>query len=130
MNDKQNQDVMVSVESNYIEGQSDPNNQQYVFSYTVTINNNSDEACQLISRHWLIQDANQKIEEVYGEGVVGKQPVIGPGEGFQYTSGAVIETDFGTMEGRYFMIRRQSDITVEFEIPIPKFILTVPRTIH
>lgn len=123
--------VFVSTESAYVAQQSKPQNNRYVFTYTVTIHNNSAEACQLISRHWLIQDANRKNEEVYGEGVIGEQPIIQPGEHYQYTSGAVIETEIGTMEGRYFMIQKSSDNEViEFEIIIPKFTLSIPRTLH
>ncbi len=123
MNDK----VKVSTITDYIPQQSDENNKRFVFSYTITIENNSDTTFQLISRHWLIQDANLKIEEVYGEGVVGEQPVINPGESYTYSSGAVLETEIGTMEGRYFMQTKSND---EFEVKIPKFVLSVPRVLH
>ena len=119
--------VKVSALTGFIEQQSDVNNKRFVFSYTITIENVSDSAFQLVSRHWVIQDANRKVEEVYGEGVVGEQPVIEPGESYTYTSGAVLETEMGTMEGRYFMINKAKN---EFEVPIPKFVLSVPRTIH
>ena len=117
----------ISVVTSYVEPQSDEANNRYVFAYTITIRNNSDEPFQLMSRHWLIQDANSKVEEVYGEGVVGNQPVIAPGEKYTYSSGAVLETEMGTMEGRYFM---QSSDNNEFEVAIPKFVLSVPRTLH
>lgn len=122
--------IDIQVETNYVEQQSQPDAQSFVFSYTITISNLSDSICQLISRHWIIQDANGKTEEVYGEGVVGDQPIIAPGESYTYSSGAVLKTDMGTMEGRYFMITRDSGSTSEFEAPIPKFLLSVPRTIH
>ena len=101
------------------------------FFYTITIHNESDIACQLLSRHWVIQDSNRKIEEVYGEGVIGEQPLIQAGGKYQYTSGAVLETEIGTMEGRYFMIKKSSKSSAqEFEINIPKFTLSIPRTLH
>jgi len=123
--------IRVTSETGFVPQQSAPDDNRYVFSYTITIHNDSDTACQLLSRHWVIQDSNKKIEEVYGEGVVGEQPLIQPGEKYQYTSGAVLETEIGTMEGRYFMIQKsQEDTTEEFEIDIPRFILSVPRTLH
>ncbi len=123
--------IRVTSETGFVPQQSEPDDNRYVFSYTITIHNDSDTACQLLSRHWVIQDSNKKIEEVYGEGVVGEQPLIQPGEKYQYTSGAVLETEIGTMEGRYFMIQKShEDTTEEFEINIPRFILSVPRTLH
>ena len=113
--------------SSFVKNQSDENNKRFVFSYTITIENISDKAFQLISRHWVIQDANRKIEEVYGEGVVGEQPIIASGEKYSYSSGAVLETEMGTMQGRYFMLSPNMD---EFEVVIPKFVLSVPRTLH
>ena len=125
-NNKMNQKVEISTQTQFVPQQSDSKNKRYVFAYTVTITNKSDRTCQLMSRHWVIQDANQKIEEVYGEGVIGEQPVIKPGESYQYTSGAVLETEMGTMEGRYFMLSSDN----EFEVPIPRFVLSVPRILH
>lgn len=119
--------VKVSALTGFVEQQSDVDNNRFVFSYTITIENASESAFQLVSRHWVIQDANRKVEEVYGDGVVGEQPVINPGESYTYTSGAVLETEMGTMEGRYFMINQSKN---EFEVPIPKFVLSVPRTLH
>jgi len=113
--------------SSFVKNQSDENNKRFVFSYTITIENISDKAFQLISRHWVIQDANRKIEEIYGEGVVGEQPIIASGEKYSYSSGAVLETEMGTMQGRYFMLSPNMD---EFEVVIPKFVLSVPRTLH
>ncbi len=117
----------ISAVTSFVPQQSDIKNNYYVFSYVISIENISDEPFQLMSRHWIIQDANRKIEEVYGDGVIGKQPLIFPGETYSYSSGAVLETEIGTMEGRYFMLAKETD---EFEVSIPKFILSVPRTIH
>jgi Uncharacterized protein affecting Mg2+/Co2+ transport len=120
------QNVEISTQTQFVPQQSDSKNKRYVFAYTVTITNRSEKTCQLMSRHWVIQDANKKIEEVYGEGVIGEQPIIQPGQSYQYTSGAVLETEIGTMEGRYFMLSSNQ----EFEVPIPRFVLSVPRTLH
>lgn len=128
--------VVVSSTSAYIEKQSDIKNKRFVFTYKITIANQSDETVQLLSRHWVIQDANLKTEEIYGEGVIGEQPVIQPGESYSYISGAILETEIGTMEGRYFLISKPNISTqeklndTEFEISIPKFTLTVPRVLH
>jgi len=121
----------VKSETKFIAGQSDPKANRFVFSYTITIENHSQQPCQLISRHWMIQDANHKVEEVYGEGVIGEQPLIAPQESYQYTSGAVLETELGTMEGRYFMLHQPDELdNHEFEILIPRFTLSIPRTVH
>lgn len=117
----------ISTVTNFVEQQSDSAKNRFVFAYTITIENISEYPFQLISRHWVIQDANRKIEEVYGEGVVGEQPLIHPGESYTYSSGAVLKTEMGTMEGRYFMLSNSSD---QFEIQIPKFVLSIPRTLH
>ena len=123
--------ITISVETGYVENQSDPAKQRYVFFYTITIKNVGESDCQLISRHWLIQHGQGRTEEVYGEGVVGEQPVITPGGSYTYTSGAVLETEFGSMQGRYFMIQRDEDGNArELEAPIPQFTLCVPRTLH
>lgn len=119
--------IDVSVESAYIEAQSDPENGRYVFAYTITIANTGSQAAQLISRHWIITNAENKVQEVRGEGVVGEQPVLLPGSSFQYTSGAVLETPIGTMCGSYKMVA--SDGT-RFDAEIPPFTLSVPRTLH
>lgn len=122
---------LITSATGYVESQSDAKSSRYVFSYTITIENQSEYPCQLLSRHWVIQDANQKIEEIYGEGVIGQQPVIEPGEKYRYSSGAVLETEIGTMEGRYFMIcKSDEEGHLEFDVQIPKFVLSVPRTIH
>ncbi len=117
----------ISTKTGFIEQQSDLENGRFVFSYTITIENISEKPFQLLSRHWIIQDANRKVEEVYGEGVIGEQPLIVPGESYTYTSGTVLETEMGTMEGRYFMV---GDANKQFEITIPKFVLSIPRTLH
>lgn len=122
-------DVSASIKVNtqFVEQQSDINARRYVFAYTITISNVGQSAFQLMSRHWIIRDANNKSEEVYGEGVVGQQPLIEPGKEFTYTSGAVLDTEMGTMEGKYFV--QLADGT-ETSISIPKFVLSVPRVLH
>ena len=136
MKDELSENVLVSSTTTYIEQQSDIKNNRFVFAYKITISNQSDQTVQLLSRHWIIQDANLKIEEIYGEGVIGEQPVIKPGESYSYTSGAILETEIGTMEGRYFLISKpknsieDNSLNTEFEISIPKFTLTIPRTLH
>ncbi len=127
--------ITVNAVSQYVPQQSNTNIGRFVFAYTVTIQNNSDKPYQLLSRHWVIQDGNMKTEEIYGEGVIGEKPVITPGSEYSYTSGAVLETDMGTMEGRYFFSNTQTDSTLEknqheIEILIPKFLLSIPRTVH
>lgn len=119
--------TQVDVETAYIEEQSDPEQNRYVFSYTITIRNEGSVAAKLLSRHWIITDADGKVQEVEGEGVVGEQPHLSPGEGFRYTSGTVLETPVGSMQGTYHMI---ADDGVEFEAEIPAFTLATPRTLH
>ncbi|MCH2189534.1 MAG: Co2+/Mg2+ efflux protein ApaG [Gammaproteobacteria bacterium] len=127
-----NPDIQVSAISEFVPQQSDASNNRYVYSYTITIKNNSDQPYQLLSRHWLIQDGNMKVEEIYGDGVIGEQPKIKPGDSYSYSSGAVLETDIGTMEGRYFFKPCfNSESSVEkVEIAIPKFLLSIPRIVH
>ncbi|HXH03743.1 MAG TPA: Co2+/Mg2+ efflux protein ApaG [Candidatus Competibacteraceae bacterium] len=119
--------IKVSARSFYIEEQSNPDLNRYVFAYTITIQNQGTVAAKLLSRHWIITDANGKVEEVRGEGVVGEQPYLRPGEGFQYTSGAILETPVGAMRGSYQML---ADDGVRFEAQIPAFGLSVPRVLH
>lgn len=119
--------IRVEVTTNYVEDQSDPDNDHYVFSYTVTIRNEGSVPARLLSRHWIITDSNQQVKEVRGEGVVGEQPYLRPGEGFRYTSGTMLETPVGTMRGSYQM---QGDDGVTFDAEIPSFTLSVPRTLH
>jgi ApaG protein len=119
--------ITVEVETQYVEGQSEPDSDRYVFSYTIIIRNEGSVPAQLLSRHWVITDANGNVQEVKGEGVVGEQPHLNPGEGFQYTSGAMITTPVGSMSGSYQMV---ADDGEEFEAEIPAFTLAIPRTLH
>jgi ApaG protein len=121
------QNINVDVDTLYIESESSPVNSQYVFAYTITITNEGTEAAKLMTRHWVITDANGHVEEVHGDGVVGEQPYLRPGEGFQYTSGAVLKTPVGTMSGSYQMV---TDSGSNFDAEIPEFILSSPRTLH
>ena len=106
---------------------SEPEEGRFVFSYTITLVNRGSVSAQLLSRHWVITDADSQVEEVRGDGVVGEQPVLNPGEGFRYTSGAVIETPVGTMHGSYQMVAEDGQ---QFDATIPEFVLSVPRTLH
>jgi ApaG protein len=117
----------ISVATQFLDEQSDPEGERYVFAYTIRIRNLGRLPAQLLDRHWVITDGNGRIEEVRGEGVVGEQPRLEPGEAFTYTSGAVLETAVGTMQGSYHM---SGDDGTEFEAPIPAFTLSVPRTLH
>lgn len=119
--------VDVTVKTTYIEAQSAPETNRYVFAYTVTITNSGRVPARLVSRHWVITDANEKVQEVRGEGVVGEQPHLPPGASFQYTSGTMIETPVGSMRGSYQMI---ADDGTEFDAEIPRFVLSMPRTLH
>jgi ApaG protein len=119
--------VQVSVVSEYAPDRSRPTDQQWFFLYTITLANQSDETVQLLSRHWVITDATGKVEEVRGPGVVGQQPVLGPGESFTYTSGCPLGTAFGTMEGTYQMVTRGGE---GFEAHIARFTLSEPYTVH
>ena len=119
--------IKVSVDTTYLESQSDKTDDRYVFAYTVTIQNNGDVPAKLLTRHWVITDSNGKIQEVRGDGVVGEQPHLKPGEGFQYTSGTMLETPVGTMHGSYLM---QADDGTEFDAEIELFTLSAPRVLH
>ncbi|MFC0677189.1 Co2+/Mg2+ efflux protein ApaG [Lysobacter korlensis] len=119
--------VDVDVATRYLDQQSEPERRRYVFAYTIDIHNTGKVPAQLVARHWIITDANGKVQEVTGEGVVGKQPWLQPGEHFRYTSGAILETDLGLMQGSYVMLAEDG---TEFEAPVPVFALTVPRTLH
>lgn len=127
MTDQTLHNITVEVETQFVETQSEPENDRYVFSYTITIRNEGDEPAQLLSRHWIITDANGSIQEVKGEGVVGEQPHLNPGEGFQYTSGTMIATPVGSMQGTYHLIADNGEL---FEAEIPSFTLAIPRTLH
>ena len=117
----------VSVETTYIAEQSDPDNERYAFAYTITIKNEGSVPAKLVTRHWVITDADGNTQEVRGDGVVGEQPHLNPGEGFQYTSGTLLDTPVGSMHGSYSM--RAEDGT-EFEAPIPLMRLHMPNSVH
>lgn len=119
--------IAVRVQTAYIEEQSAPELSRYVFAYTITIRNEGAVAAKLVSRHWVITDANGKVQEVQGVGVVGEQPHLKPGEGFQYTSGTVLETPVGSMEGTYQMV---TDDGTKFDTAIPAFTLSTPKALH
>lgn len=119
--------ILVEAAPHFIAAQSAPDQGRYVFVYTITITNAGAVPARLLSRHWLITDANGKIQEVRGDGVIGEQPYLKPGETFRYTSGAMIETPVGTMQGEYTM---RSDDGDDFNAHIPRFTLSIPRTLH
>jgi ApaG protein len=119
--------IKVDVQTAYIGEQSIPDLHRYVFAYTVTIKNTGSLPAKLLTRHWIITDANGKVQEVRGEGVVGEQPYLRPGEGFQYSSGTMLETPVGSMRGSYQML---ADNGVEFDAEIPAFTLSLPHTLH
>ena len=123
----QDHNIEVDVETAYLEEQSSPNMNRYVFSYTITIRNEGNISAKLLTRHWIINDANGNVQEVHGEGVVGEQPYLKPGESFQYTSGTVIETPVGSMEGSYQML---SEDGTPFNADIPAFTLSLPNKLH
>ena len=107
--------------------QSDEADNRYVFSYTITVTNHGESTVQLLSRHWIITDGNNQVQEVRGQGVVGEQPVIKPGQSFAYTSGSVLATPVGTMTGSYQMVDEDG---TKFNAPIAQFVLSVPRVLH
>lgn len=119
--------IKIDVVTRYLPEQSAPAENRFVFAYTITINNRGLIAVRLLSRHWRITDANNRVQEVRGEGVVGEQPLIAAGESYTYTSGSMLETPVGTMEGSYHMI----DIDGQrFDAPIPVFSLAQPGALH
>ena len=120
-------DIAISVDTRFLDDQSAPAENRYAFAYTITIANHGSVGARLLSRHWIITDANGKVHEVRGDGVVGEQPWMRPGSNFEYTSGAVIETELGTMRGSYQMV---ADDGTQFDAMIPTFVLTTPRTLH
>lgn len=127
MSDTLTNQVEIEVETHYIEEQSIPEEDRYVFAYTITIHNRGEQAARLLHRHWIITDGDGNTQEVRGEGVVGEQPHIGPGDYFRYTSGTILETPVGTMEGSYHM---RADDGTEFNATIPVFTLSLPHTLH
>jgi len=125
--DKINYEFSIEVATDYVDEQSEPDVGRYVFAYTITIANKGNVPAKLLSRHWVITDANGKVQEVSGDGVVGEQPHLNPGEEFRYSSGAVLETPVGAMQGRY---RMEADNGTSFDAPIPAFTLAVPGVLH
>ena len=120
-------EITVVPKASYVADQSDPAKDHFVFSYTITITNTGDVAAQVLSRHWIITDAEHRVQEVKGLGGVGQQPLLRPGESFEYSSGASIATSVGTMHGTY-QVRADDGHT--FDATIPPFTLSVPRTLH
>ncbi len=119
--------IEISIETQYIPEHSDPGEQRYSYAYTITIRNLCKHTVQLLNRHWVITDANGRVQEVRGEGVVGEQPVLKAGEAFRYTSGCVLETAVGVMQGKYGMV---DDRGRRFDAPIAPFRLAVPGQVH
>ena len=119
--------IQIQVETDYQPQQSDPDQQRFVFAYTITIANKGERTAQLLTRSWTITDADGDVQEVHGEGVVGKTPVLRPGEAFQYTSGAILGTPFGTMEGSYSLVDEDGEA---FDAEIQAFTLAVPGMLH
>ncbi len=119
--------VEITVVSRYVPERSEPDHEQWFFAYTVRIRNTGTDTVQLVSRHWVITDANGEVEEVRGPGVVGEQPVLAPGEAFEYTSACPLATAFGTMQGSYRMVVRGGD---QFDAEIAPFTLAEPHSVH
>jgi ApaG protein len=119
--------IEVIAKAFYVAEQSDPDRDHFVFGYKIKVTNSGEVAAQLVSRHWLITDSNHRVEEVRGLGVVGQQPLIKPGESFEYTSGCPLATSVGTMRGEYQMLAEDG---TKFEARIPEFTLSVPRVLH
>ena len=120
-------EIKVSSATQYLADQSDEAASRYVFAYTITIRNDGASPARLLTRHWVITDANGKVQEVRGDGVVGEQPYLKPGQGFRYSSGAVIETPVGAMQGSYQMV---ADDGAAFDAPIAPFRLAIPGVLH
>jgi ApaG protein len=119
--------ITVQAKVTFIPDQSDPESNRYAFAYTITVTNTGTLAARLISRHWIITDSESQVQEVRGDGVVGEQPLLEPGQSFQYTSGAIIATPVGTMRGTYHML---ADDGTKFDADIPEFTLAMPRMLH
>ena len=120
-------DLSVTVRTKYLPEQSKPDRDEYLFSYTITIKNTGEVPAQLISRHWVITDANNRVQEVSGLGVVGHQPLLKPGEEFEYSIGTPLDTPQGSMKGEYFCVAEDGH---RFEVKIPEFVLTLPSMLH
>jgi ApaG protein len=127
MNEEENYNIKVSVTTKFIEAESNPNADRFVFSYTIKIENKGDIAAKLLSRHWIITDANNRVQEVKGKGVIGEQPYLKPGEFFQYSSGTMMETPVGSMQGTYQMV---ADDGHHFDAVIDPFTLALPRMLN
>ena len=125
--DNTHREITVQVASDFLAGESEPGENRYVFGYTITLANTGEIGAQLLTRHWIITDADGEVREVHGEGVVGETPYLKPGAGFRYTSGAVLATPVGTMHGSYQWI---GDDGIPFDAPIPMFRLAVPGLLH
>ena len=119
--------IQVSVETEFLADQSDPDSQRWVFAYHSTIRNEGTVSARLLTRHWVITDGEDRVQEVHGEGVIGEQPHIAPGQTFSYTSGAILETEVGSMRGSYQMIGEDG---THFDAEIPMFTLAVPHALH
>nr|WP_286206598.1 Co2+/Mg2+ efflux protein ApaG [Thauera linaloolentis] len=119
--------IEVSAKAEYVAAQSRPEDEHYVFAYHVTIRNAGSQPAQLLSRHWVITDGNGKVQEVHGQGVIGEQPLLAPGESFGYTSGCVMETPVGTMHGSYQMVAGDGH---RFDAAIAPFMLAMPHVLH
>ena len=120
-------EITVSARTAFIPDQSDMQSGRYVFAYTITITNTGTVPAQLVSRHWIITDSDNQVQEVRGLGVIGEQPLLRPSESFEYTSGTAIATPVGTMRGSYQMVAEDG---VRFDAPIPEFTLSMPRVLH
>jgi ApaG protein len=127
MSENEIREISVDVETIFMDSRSSPDQHRYVFAYTITIRNQGNIAAKLLNRSWFITDSNGKVQEVHGEGVVGENPHLQPGEQFRYTSSTVIETPVGSMSGSYEMV---GDDGIHFDAPIEPFSLSIPRTLH
>jgi ApaG protein len=127
MNEPNRHRIRVDVNTNYVDDQSKPDENKYAFAYTITIRNEGQVAARLMARHWVITDANGKVQEVHGDGVVGETPYLLPGQGFRYQSAAVLETPVGAMQGTYRMV---ADDGAHFDAPIAPFRLAMPGILH
>lgn len=119
--------IAIETVTHYLAKQSQPEADRYVFAYTITIRNEGNVPAKLLARHWLITDANGQVQEVRGDGVVGEQPYLAPGESFRYTSAAMIATPVGVMRGEYLMVAEDGE---RFDAEVPAFTLSIPRTLH
>jgi ApaG protein len=127
MTDQDSHNILVDVNTRFLQGESDPVKARYVFSYTITLRNEGTVAAKLLKRHWLITDANGKVQEVHGDGVVGEYPYLQPGDNYEYTSGTILETPVGSMEGSYLM---EADDGNAFKAPVAPFRLAVPGVVN